>query len=200
MHRFEKYPRVHQYLSGLPRGLDSYPTCLQKASVFRQFIKLAPSTWKSNLPAPLGALIRSPPPLTAWIPEVHATSVYLGIVDVRGWEDREFVNRSLAMNRELLQSPLYRILMSMVSPSRLIRGGPSRWMTMHQGIELTGLVEGKTSALFKLTFPPRIMPTLLVQSYATAFQAALEIASARQVTVSIEASTDESTVYRCDWR
>ena len=71
---------------------------------------------------------------------------------------------------------------------------------MHQGIELSGLVEGKTSALFKLTFPPRIMPILLVQSYATAFQAALESASARKVTVSIEASTDESTVYRCDWR
>ena len=188
------------YLAGLPKGLGSYPTCLQKASVFRQFIKLAPSTWKSNLPAPLGNLVRNPPPLTAWIPEVHATAVYLGIVDVRGWEDKDFINRSLAMNRELLQSPLYRILMSVVSPSRLVRGGASRWITMHQGIELTGGMEGDTSALFKLTFPPRIMPMLLVQSYATAFQAALEAASARKVTVSIETSTDDSTVYRCDWR
>lgn len=200
MLRFEKYPRVHRYLSGLPRGLSSYPTCLQKASLFRQFIKLAPGTWKSNLPAPLGNLIRNPPPLTAWIPEVHATSVYLGIVDVLGWEDKDFVNRSLAMNRELLQSPLYRILMSVVSPSRLIRGGPGRWKMMHQGIELSGGLEGETSARFTLTFPPRIMPILLVQSYATAFQAALESASARKVTIAVEASSDESAVYRCDWR
>ncbi len=104
------------------------------------------------------------------------------------------------MNRELLQSPLYRVLMSVVSPGWLVRGGAGRWATMHQGIELSGQMVGDTSAQFNLTFPRRLVPTPIAQCYATAFQAALESASAKKVTVSLGASTDETATYRCDWR
>jgi hypothetical protein len=198
--RFERYPRVFRYLTGLPNGLGSYATCVQKASVLRQFLKLAPASWRGDLPEPLGALVRDPPPFTAWVPEVQATAVYLAIVDVREWEDKDFVARALTMNRELLKSPLYRVLMTVVSPGWLVRGAPSRWATMHQGIELSAQMVGDTSAQFDLTFPRRLVPTLIAQCYATAFQAALESASARKVSVSLGRSTDETATYRCDWR
>jgi hypothetical protein len=196
---FDKYPRVLRYLAGLPKELGSYPECVQKASVLRQFRKLAPPGWRSELPAPLEALVRDPPPLAAWIPEVHATAVYLAIVDARGWEDREFVAQSLQMNRELLQSPLYRILMTVVSPKRMVRGGTGRWKAMHPGIELSARMDGETSALFDLAFPRRMVPTLIAQCYATGFQAALERASAREVKATMLLWTDESAAYRCDW-
>jgi hypothetical protein len=196
---FEKYPRVLRYLAGLPQGLRTHPTCVQKASVFRQFIQLAPESWGSDLPAPLDAMMDDPPPLAAWIPEVHATAVYLAIVDARGWADKDFVEQALTMNRELLQGPLYRILMTVFSPSRLVRGASNRWAAMHRGIELSAEMDGSTSGLFNLRFPRRLVPTLIAQCYATGFQAALEMASAKRVTVSLVTSTDEDAAYRCDW-
>ena len=199
MRSFEKYPRVLRYLSGLPEGLDAHPTYVQKGALFRQLLQLAPAKWGSDLPAPLDALVRAPPPLNAWISEVQATVVHLAIVDVQGWDDRYFVARSLTLIRELLRGPLYRILMTVTTPTWLVRGAASRWGAVHRGIALSARMSGSTSALFKVTFPSRLVPPLLAECFATGFQAALEGASAKKVTSSLVMSTDENAVYRCDW-
>jgi uncharacterized protein DUF2378 len=189
-----------RYVASLPGGLASYPTCVQKASVLRQFLELGPKSWGSNLPAPLDALVCDTPPLTAWIPEVHATALYLALIDARRWEEKDFVAQSLTMNRELLQGPLYRILMSLASPGRLLREASNRWSAMHQGTELSAQMVGNTSAQVNLAFPRRLVPTLIAHCYATAFQAALERASAKSATTSLVVLSDEKAVYRCDWK
>jgi hypothetical protein len=196
-------PRVDAYLASLPDGLASYPDIVQKASVYREFIRFLPtSAAAGKLPAPVEALLTKPVPASAWVPEVHVTTLFLGIVDTGFTKDEEFIARALIANKELLTGPLYRLLMMVASPAYLARNAEARWNTFHRGIKMVteSLPEGKSgSAQFRLEYPKKLLPDLLARSYTTAFQAALEAAGARGVVVEVVRYDDEACTFKCTW-
>lgn len=192
--------RVQQYLDELPSGLDSHPTFVPKASVFRQFLELASGVDLGKLPPALATLAREPPLVTAWITEVQATATYLAIADLQGWSDQQLLTRALTLNRTLLSGPLYRILMAVVSSSMLVRGAPGRWAAMHRGISLTTHLDSESRATMTLSFPKGLVPPLIARCYATAFQAAFEVSRIKNPSVAVEASDDEHAVYSCVWQ
>lgn len=192
--------RAQQYLDGLPNGLDSHPTFVQKASVFRQFLELAAGVDVSGLPRALAVLAREPPPVTAWITEVRATATYLAITDLQGWSDQQLLTRALTLNRALVSGPLYRILMTVVSSTMLVRGAPDRWAALHRGIGLTSHLDSETSATMTLAFPKGLVPPVIARCYATAIQAVFEVSRIKRPSVAVEASDDERAVYRCAWQ
>ncbi len=196
-------PHVEAYLASLPMGLASYPEHVQKASVYREFIRFMPAGGViGKVPAPIEALVTKPLSASAWVPEVHVATLFLAIVDTGFTRDEDFLERALVANKELLTGPLYRILMMVASPSYLARHAEARWNTFHRGITMVteSLPEGKAgTALFRLEYPKALVPELLARSYTTAFQAALEAAGGRTVTAAVRQYAPEACSFACSW-
>ncbi|MFN9944924.1 MAG: hypothetical protein ACK56I_36200, partial [bacterium] len=73
--------RLEQYLSALPRALDSFADCRAKGSLIRTSLQVRPLTRSAALPAPLASHVRSPPLASQWVPEVHYVALSLATAD-----------------------------------------------------------------------------------------------------------------------
>src|SRR5687767_10312312 len=104
-------PSVDSYVASLPQGLDSYPAFEQKAAVFREFMKgISASSWAERLPEPLATLVKTPPPVNQWLPEVQANAVFLAARAEMFPDDDAYERFAYKQNVQLLSSPLYAIL------------------------------------------------------------------------------------------
>jgi hypothetical protein len=177
------------YLASLPHGVGSYPGYVQKASVYREFIEHMPLTGLDGLPAPVAELLTSRVPVGAWVPEVHAHALYLAIADVHLPDEEDFLYRKLQANRRMLRGPLYRLMMVLVSPDRLIRAGSERFSRFHRGITFKATQTGPGAMTARLDFPAHLVPDLIARSYAVAFRAAFEAAGGKRTDVTIVGST-----------
>lgn len=195
--------RVDAYLASLPNGLASYPDIVQKASVYREFIRFLPTgKLLGKLPEPVEALLTKPRSASAWVCKVHTTALMLGLAETAFAGDEDFVARCLVANKELLTGPLYRLLMMVASPAYLAKNSETRWNTFHRGVKMVteSLPEGKTGTVrLRLEYPKKLIPDLLARSYTTAFQAALEAAGARGVAVEVVRYDDEACTFKCTW-
>ncbi len=192
---------MNAYLDSLPAGVGSYPDYVQKASVYRQSIKEMPSDGLvGRVPEPVERLLVQPMPVTAWVPEVHATALYLAIADVHLPDEREFLARKLDANRKIFRSPLYRVLMMVVSPTVALRNSGAKWRTFHRGITLATRQLEPRRAEARMTFPPRLVPELLVRTYGLVFQATAEAAGGKDVDVQVRSSDDTHAAYEVTWR
>ncbi len=195
--------RFDAYVASLPQGLSSYPEHVQKASVYREFIRFMPTgALPGRVPAVIEQLFLRPLPASAWVPEVHVTALFLAICDAGFPNEADFIARAFVANQELLTGPLYRILMMVASPGYLARNAEARWNTFHRGIKMVTetLPEGKTrSAVFRLEYPHGLLPELMARSYTTAFRAALEAAGGRGVNVEVQRYGPTSCAFACRW-
>jgi len=190
--------RVSRYLGGLPRGLDSHPSCLAKGSVFRAMVEgagLAPD----RLPAPLRRYLEDPPIPSEWLPEVHLAALLLCAADQLDLDDAAFFTWARARNRGLFEGPLYRALMALVPPARLARFAPMRWAAFHRGtaLELGRVADDGLRA--SLGFPAGLFDATVLVAYRAAFAAALESSGARGVEVEPEEVTSTAARYRVRW-
>jgi len=196
-------PRMEAYLASLPGSLASYPDCVQKASVYREFIRFMPTgALAGKVPKPVEALVTSPVAAAAWVPEVHVTALYLAISDLELPDEAAFVARAEVANKELLTGPLYRIMMMVASPAYLAKNAESRWNTFHRGIKMTAesLPQGKSgTAVFRLDYPKALVPELIARANTTAFKAAIEAAGGRGVKVELTRFGPESSTLACSW-
>ncbi len=191
---------MDDYVAGLPAGLDSYPEVIVKASVLREFTReLAGSDLAGKLPEAVGELITSPPPVSAWVPEVHAVTLFVGVRYLLMESDASFLEWAYKHNTRLLRGPLYAILFKLVSPERVLRGASERWGHFHRGIELGAPKLAKGSATLTMTCPPKLMPRFLAAAYGTGFRAALEAAGASSVTLELLQSNATSFQFQGTW-
>lgn len=187
------------YIESLPNGLASYPGCQQKAQVVRQFLPLTERRKLEGLgPPEITAIIDEPPPATAWVPEVHATAIYLALRDTMKSDD-EFIDYAREMNRSLVSSPMYRILFAFVSPERVVRGAASRWGQMHRGTELHPRRVSTNDAVFRLTTPPNAVPEILARAYSTAYQTAVELSGGSNVTCQVAEGGPTGWTFNLKW-
>ena len=191
------------YLESLPQGIDSYPDCVQKASVSREFLRFLPTTGLGALPAQVEALIKRPPPPSAWIPEAHVAALFLSVIDAHYPDPQQFVERAYVANKELLVGPLYRVLMLVASPLFLAKNAQARWGTFHRGVTMVtdSLPTEKTgTASFHLAYPPYLITQLLCASFGTAFRAAVEAAGGREVSTTVVRWQPEACHFELTWR
>jgi hypothetical protein len=175
---------MEAYLKQLPAGLDSYPDVLQQGSVFETFIRSSGiHHYADRLPAELARWVADPPPASSWVPEVKVTAAYLACADLCFGSDEAYVLFAHRANRKLLTGPLYLILFHLLGPRRICTGAAARWAQMHRGSTLS-LAE-VTSCTFRMTLetPEHHVPPLIARCYATAIQAALEVAGGDSVFV-----------------
>lgn len=195
--------RLDRYLASLPHGIDSYPDCVQKGSVSKEFLRFMPSAGLAGrVPKPVENLILRPPAPSAWVPEVHVEALFLSVLDAHFGDDTEFLTRSYVANKELLTGPLYRVLMLVASPLYLVKNAESRWKTFHRGVNLLtdALPTEKTgTARFHLEYPKLLLPEVLAKSYTTAFRAGLEAAGGREVKAEVAQWAETRCEFTISW-
>lgn len=193
-------PLLDAYLAQLPQGLDSHPTALHKGSVVRVFLDGTPmAAHAAKLPAALQGIIAHPPAASAWVPEVHAHALYVAAADLVYRSETEWISASYKGNRRLMEGPLYAVLFKVVGVKRLCSVAASRWEQLHRGTALRLAEFRGTSARFEPTAPPGLLTELLTRTYATAVQASLDLAGAKDVTTAV-GSTPTGVFFEASWK
>ena len=191
--------RMEAYLAAVPRGLDGHPDCLHKGSVVRQVLKAFPIDKLPKLPDPLQQFIDNPPLPSTWVREVHSTALYLAICDAQFPSDDAYVEFSANFNRNLLRSPLYRILMLVATPNLLMKRAGMRWGALHRGSTLEVEPTGDKVFRGRVRYPTELFPVLLIQCFATAFQAAIEGSGGKNVRVTMRDRGAHQAEYDVSW-
>lgn len=193
------YPRVETYLARLPDGARSYPECVAKASAYREALGQRPLPSPGGLPEELAALVRSPVPLNAWIPEVQSMALALAVADWERMEDREFLGWIYDHNRGLLSSPTYRYLMAGDSPAAMLKHAHVRWRQMHRGVRLEAEEIGEAGCRFAMRFPPHLYDELLLRAFAQTFRAGLDLTGTPKAEVALLDWGAESARFAAHW-
>ena len=191
---------IEGYLSGLPEGVDSYRGYEQKGSIFREFMKgFAASKLLAELPLAAAALVRTPPAVSQWVPEVHANVVWVAARAALFESDEAFSNMAYQQNLRLISSPLYSILFRLVSPERILKTAASRWGQFHRGITIAAPIVRGREVTLEMRAPPGLLPTFLAKAYSTGFRAALEAAGGRAVVVELATQSSSGFSFHGTW-
>jgi hypothetical protein len=192
-------PSFERYVAGLPGGLDAYPGAQAKGSIVRSVIEAQPEDLLRALPEPVRALALDPPIDSDWVPEAHFAALVHAVSERRRYGQREYCAWVRSSNRALFASPLYKILMAVVSPEALLRHAGRRWSNFHRGstLELDGFADD--GARLTLRFPAGVFDALILRGFAEALAAALEAAHAKGPVVDVEASGAGFARYVARW-
>jgi hypothetical protein len=193
------YPRTTSYLRRLPAGLLSHPQCESKASVYREAVR--------NLPRPLALepldpvlaeYVQDPLPMSAWVPEVVNTALYLAIADQVFDDDVAFLEWVSQFSQRVFEAPMYRLLMAVASPQRLATGGERRWSNFHTGVDYEiKVLEGGTQGRFE--YPHYLYDNLAVRATLKAIEAAYRASGARDARADLLSCTVTRAEFRVLW-
>lgn len=152
------------------------------------------------LPKSLSRLLNGRFTVSEWLSEVHVTAVYVAIADLNFSSDDSFIDRVQEANRSLFRSPLYKLLMWVISPAYMVKHAGPRWGTFHRGIKLhSEMKPSGHGALCRLEFQPALVPPLIVRAYVTAVQAALEASGAENLTAQIVSQDLVHAMFEYGW-
>jgi len=196
-----RYPHVVEYLEALPKGAASYPQCLDKGSGTQRLLKIRnPRPTPGSLPDEIARFIATAPVASAWIPTVVAESITLAIRDEFFSSDDDFWYWLKTTVRSLFRSPIYRVMLALASPGRLLASIQNRWEQFHRGSTLQ-IVDRPTpkSVVMRMRFPPRLYLALTLRNYAVSFAAAAEVARGRNVKVELGDFDETSALFAGSW-
>jgi hypothetical protein len=190
--------RTRRYVASLPNKLDSYPELRQKASLYMNFWDTSPTKGVVELLPPVLAELVSRRVASAWIPEVHFNALCLAVCDINFTNDDAFVQHFLDVNRKLMSSPMYKLVMWVASPTMLLSGAKRRWGLVHDGLVLE-TVFGEGTCTIRMAYPNNLTPRLIARAYGTALQAALEASSPKELSVTLSSWSPTEVVYDARW-
>lgn len=200
----DRYPSVTQYLAALPNGLASFPDAQVKAAVLLDAIQGHPvDADEGELPSEMLQLLREPPPVSSWVPEVLFNATMLATFDQDFAEvggERAFLNWVYRRNLKLLDRPFFRVLFKVVSPSRLLIGAKHRWSAFHRGTKLDVVERDTTSGVVLLSYPATLFPSVALGAFGMSFRAAAETAGAKGVVVERTDPAPGESRYALTWR
>lgn len=194
----ERYPKAARYLASLPAGEASHPECQLKGSVLRNMLDGTPMPFPREGLSPLArALVDSPPLASSWIPEVPFNALLLA------HEDRVprpvFEEWTYRRNRQLLASPLYRVLFLLLSPGQLFVGMARRWGAFRRGSTLEMLAHEHGLARVRLRYPPHLHDAHTLGNLAVAIRAACDAAGGRSSRVDVDGAGERETTFVVRW-
>lgn len=196
-----RYPRVAEYLSRLPHGIDSYPDCQAKAILYRHCLDALPlrGVRPGSLPESLVALAEMPAPRTFWITDVRSIALRLAMLDHHHLNDLMAQAWVLERSTSLFSGPIMQLLMCVTTPGLLLQGAKMRWNHTHRGSELTVLESTSGHATVKLTFPPHLYDLRGCQAVAISFQAALKLSAGGSPRVVVAQRTPTEALFKATW-
>ena len=190
-------PALAGYLGRLPEGIDSYPECRAKASLYRGLLDTLPLT-ATELPRALVELIEHPRPVTDWIPEVHSHAILLAQYDEHFVDEASYFAHCFASQRRLWSSKLYSFMMRFVSPARMVASVSQRWSQFHRGSSLTASAVDAAGADVLLETPPDVYCPLSLGALTEGLRAVLD-RSAIAATIELVESSPTGGRWRASW-
>jgi hypothetical protein len=187
--------RVQAYLDSIPGGLGGHPDAQVKASVLLAWVEQHDvTTLKERLPPPLHMYLDGGFPVSRWVPEVHAMTIYLTLREAFFISDGAFVEDAFERNRALFTRPMYRVLSRMLTAMRLAQGAALFYGQLHRGTTLD-IQTGASTWLVSLRHPEFLIPELIGRCLGTAFRAALTLKGATGIDVEKQQSSSTEQVY-----
>lgn len=195
------YPRLAAYLDSLPEGLQSHPQCTCVAEVFSEVLQAHPNLGHhAGIPAPLAALLLTPPKPTQDIPEVLSTASRMLLRDVAYNHDVAYLQFMEALSAKVFAKPMYRMLMYVMSPSLILMGAQRRWARFRKGTTLRAEPRSTDGTVeLVLSFPHRLFPPLALETFGGAYCAALKASRARNVNVLLRDHDNTRGVFVLSW-
>jgi hypothetical protein len=186
-------------VASLPGGLAAHPGAQAKGSLVRAFLEGQPANVLRRLPDPLQHFVREPPIDSDWIPEAQFCAFFHALCEALGQLPGDRAAWIRARNQSLFAGPLYRLLMTVASPERILRESARRWGVFHRSSTLDFEGFSDDGARVGLAFPPGLFDPFLLDAFAEAFAAALELARAKDPIVQVEASGPGFARYLARW-
>ncbi len=192
---------VERYLASVPGGIEAYPDCAHKGEPLSLWLQRSPTRGIAELlPRPIGALLADVRRLPTWVPEVHATALYLAIREAHFADDDAFLTHARACNQAVLATPTNRVLFWVAAPKAILRAAGLRWGTLHQGSSIDVRITSDTSAEATLRFPPNLLPEIVLRGNGSGFVAAIENAGGRDGTFELRAIDATHAEFVGAWR
>ena len=157
---------VGAYLASLPRGLGSYPQCTSKATSVTFELERRPTPARPHLPEEVRHILLHPPLSNAWIPTTVFVATTLAIEAHHGITDETLAIES---TDAMIASPLYGLMLRMLTPSMILRGGAATWNLFHRGTTLRADRIGAHLEA-RMSFPVGLFPLEVLSGFAAGFQ------------------------------
>jgi len=189
------------YIAQLPNGLGSYPECQGKSSLLVNALDDLPQAADTlgDVDDVIEALVKHPPPVSTWLPEVHLSAALLAMAEGQGMNAAHFDAWIAHLSQQLYDRPLYRFLMKVTSPNMLLRGAQKRWSAFHRGTELRVLESTDGRAVGELRRPTHVFG-IRDGSVTIALQVAVAAAGGQAVAVQLLDDTDDTLRFELTWR
>jgi len=187
------------YLNRLPAGLESYPNMTIKGAIFRQFLKgVDVDLLRAALPPRLLSLVDNPPPANVWMPEVQSNAVFTVVAEVCFADEDAFMQYAYENNKEVLESPLYALLIRMLSPSRVVKLAAKAWGQMHKGTTLFADDHGAYT-LLRLDHPPHAYPRCMLLALSQGYLSAAHLAGEEAATAELIDEEVDGAAFKLNW-
>lgn len=145
---------LNTFLHAAPAGIRSWPNLRSKAGLITNLVQHTPPRFAlDSLPAEIAELLRHPPPPSLWIPGIYIQASMLAYADALHSTEESYADWVFDLSNALFHHPMYRFLMLVLSPERLLRGTAARWATFHDGTSLRVDI-GQKRARCSLIVPP----------------------------------------------
>ena len=196
--------RLDRYLASLPRGLSSHPDAVMKGDIFDYMRTSFPGMLDGiEVPAPVARLfadqIDGP-----WVPEVVGNALYLVCREVKFRDDASFLAWSFDAAADLFKTPLYRVLMMVLSPTLVVMGAAKRWSAFHQGSTLTATPAQKADDRLvvhgSLKYPAGLFDPLILELLGKGFEAAVSGAGGKDAKSITRPLSEGETQYELTWK
>jgi hypothetical protein len=194
------FPRVDEYLAGLPAGLSSHPDALAKAALLRRALSERPigRDHVVALPPVIRDVVTCPPLDGEWVRDVWLACVLLAIADVYEMTDEVYLSWMRDLNTRMFMT-LFRPLMKVASAEDLVRCTAERWSVFHRGSSLTIQEAVRGRCIAHLAFPQRLFHGLALRQFVPVFEAAIRM-SDPEGRVALAASSDVGASFAVNWR
>ncbi len=195
------YPRVDAYLRSLPDGIDSHPTCGEKASIVHTWIAASPPLRHAELLPPAARrLLEVPPAEFVWVPVVHANALYLAIADEHFPDDDAYVAFCRDNNATLLRSSRYRTIVNVATPRAFLLAAKIGFQRLHRGTTMAISQSSPSSIAIRVSWPASAWPRLLAAALGTAWEVGVEETRlVRSARTKLESFSEVGAAYDVSW-
>jgi hypothetical protein len=196
-----RFPSLSSYLAALPAGIDSYPECRTKGAIVRSAIDDSDLMGVVDVaPAPIASLLRERPPITAWVPAVHADAIFHMHCDLHARSERAMLDWTYVRSTRASSSKAYRHLLAVAGPRFFLRTGAQLHGLFQQGTHLVvPELEGRR-ALLVLSHPPHLHSRLNQLSNVALVRALVDLTGGKETHVEMIEQSPTGARYEASWK
>ena len=195
----DNFPRLAEYISVLPEGLESHPECRSKGSLIRgalsghEFGDLL-----LCLPKELAEHVRYPPPSTAWVSAVHNTALFYAVCDLY-YPTEAAMEEWVQRRTTAMATGIYRGLLRVSGPGLFFRMQERTYGLLQKGSSMVTDKVEDNRITGRLLFPPHLFTHFMLLSNLPVYEVLTGLASGQSATSKLVRYDETSATYETTW-